>query len=127
MAIHSHLGETPIKLTKFQVFLFLLALEILLLHIKSKPEIEEMKIFGYKYLYSAYAADTTFFLKYIISINHMVDTFFPYFLELKPSLTKSKIAGIYVLKGVQVAVCGIRCTDLNKDMLKIVGIHLSYN
>ena len=56
-------------------FLFVLALEVLFILIKSKSEIEGMTIFDYNYLYSAYADDTTFFLKNIISIKHMVDTF----------------------------------------------------
>ena len=34
-----------------------------------------MTIFDYNYLYSAYADDTTFFLKDIISIKDMIDTF----------------------------------------------------
>ena len=110
-------------------FLFILALEILFILIKLKPEIEGMTIFDYNYLYSAYADDTTFFLKDIISVKHMVDTshFFSYFSGLKPNLTKSEIAGIGVLKGVQVAVCGMRCIDLNVDTLKILGTHFSYN
>ena len=92
-------------------FLFILALEILFILIKSKPEIEGMTIFDYNYLYSAYADDTTFFLKDIISVKHMIYTFhfFSYFSGLKPSLTKSEIGGIGVLKGVQVAVCGMCC------------------
>ena len=70
-----------------------------------------MTIFDYNYLYSAYADDTTFFLKDIISVKHMIYTFhfFSYFSGLKPSLTKSEIGGIGVLKGVQVAVCGMCC------------------
>ena len=89
-----------------------------------------MTIFDYNYLYSAYADDTTFFLNDIISVKHMVDTFhffFSYFSGLKPYLTKSEIAGIGVLKGVQVVVCGMRCIDLNVDMLKILDTHFSYN
>ena len=35
--------------------------------------------------------------------------------------------GIGVLKGVQVAVCGMHCIDLNSDTLKILGTHFSYN
>ena len=49
-------------------FLFVLALEILFILIKSKPEIEGMTIFDYNYLHSAYADDTTFFLTDIISV-----------------------------------------------------------
>ena len=55
-------------------FLFISALEILFILIKSKPDIEGMTIFDYSYFYSAYAYDTTFFLKDIISVKHMVDT-----------------------------------------------------
>ena len=44
-------------------FLFVLALEVLLILTKSKPEIEGMTIFDYNYLYSAYADDTTCFYK----------------------------------------------------------------
>ena len=49
-----------------------------------------------------------------------------YFSGLKPNLTKSEIAGTGTLKGVQVAVCGIRCIDLNIDTLKVLDIHFSY-
>ena len=95
------MGEELVKATQFQLISFILALEILFILIKSKPEIEGMTIFDYNYLYSAYADDTTFFLKDIISVKHMVDIFhfFPYFSGLKPNLTKSEIANIGVLKG----------------------------
>ena len=105
------------------VFLLILALEILSILIKSKPEIEGMAIFDHNYLYSAYTDDTTFFLKDIIYLKQYVW----HFAELKPNLTKSEIAGIGVLKGVQVAVCGMRCIDLNVDTLKMLGTHFSYN
>ena len=42
---------------------------------KSKSKVEGMTIFDYNYLCSAYADDTTFFLKDIISIKHIVDNF----------------------------------------------------
>ena len=50
-------------------FLFILALEILFLLIKTKPEIAWLIIADHCYLYSAYADDTTFFLKDAISIK----------------------------------------------------------
>ena len=58
----------------------------------------------------------------------MVEAFylFSYFSGLKPNL-KSEIAGIRALKGVQVAVCGLHCIDLNNDTLKISGTLFSYN
>ena len=67
-------------------------------------------------------------MKDIISVKHLVDTFhfFSCFSGLKPNLRKSEIAGIGILKGFQVAVCGMRCIDLNVDTLKILGIHFPY-
>ena len=56
----SHLVEVPVKVTQFQLFWFALALEILFIIVKLKPEIEGMTIFDYSYLYSAYADNTTF-------------------------------------------------------------------
>ena len=52
------------------------------------PEIERMTIFDYDYLYSAFADDTTFCLKDLISIKHKVDTFefFAYLSGSKPNL-----------------------------------------
>ena len=111
------------------VFLFILALEILFLLIKTKPEIAGLTIFDRYYLYSAYADDTTFFLKDTISIKNMVNTFhlFSEFSRLKPNLSKCEITGIGALKGVQVAVCGMRCVDLKNHTLKILGTYFSYN
>ena len=59
----------------------------------------------------------------------MVDTFLFFFrlLWIKPNLSKCKITGIGVLKGVQVGVCGMRCVDLKTDTLKILGTHFPYN
>ena len=98
-------------------FLFILALEILFLLIKTKPEIAGLTIFNHCYFYSACAGDTNFFLKDIISIKNMVDTF--HFFGL--------FTGIGVLKGVQVAVCGMHCADRKNDTLKILDTHFSYN
>ena len=71
-----HLGEELVKVTQFQFFLFILALEILFILIKLKPEIGGMTIFDYSYFYSAYADDTNFFLKDFISVKHTVYTSF---------------------------------------------------
>ena len=59
----------------------------------------------------------------------MVNSFhiFSSFSGLRPNLSKCEIAGIGVLKGVKVAVCGIQCADLVLDTIKILGTHLSYN
>ena len=43
----------------------------------------------------------------------------------KTKLTKSKIAGLAVLKEVQVAVCGMHCIVLNNNTFKILGNNFS--
>ena len=54
-------------------------------------------------------------------------TLFLFFPGLKPNLTKCEIAGIGAMKGVQVAVCGMRCIDLCNEAIKILGTYFSYN
>ena len=34
---------------------------------------------------------------------------------------------IGVLNGVQVALCGMKCVNLNNKTVKILGVHFSYN
>ena len=49
------------------------------------------------------------------------------FTGLKPNLSKCEVAGIGLLKGLKEAVCGIKCIDLTKDAIKILGIFFPYN
>ena len=42
-------------------------------------------------------------------------------------MTKFEIVGIGALKGVQVAVCGMKCIDLCIEAIKIIGTFFSYN
>ena len=52
---------------------------------------------------------------------------FSKFSGLKRNKSKCEIAGIGALKGVQVALCGMRCIDLMSNIVKILGIYYSYN
>ena len=52
---------------------------------------------------------------------------FSKFPGLKPNKTKCETAGIGVLNGVQVALCGMKCVNLNNETVKILGVHFSYN
>ena len=56
----------------------------------------------------------------------MVHTFLLFF-GLKLNLTKSETAGIRVLKEVHVAVCSMRCLDLNNNAIKVFGTPFRYN
>lgn len=106
-----------------------MSLEILFLLIKNNPKIKGLTIVDHCYLYSAYADDTTFFLKDKDSIMHVDETFniFSCYSGLNPNISKCEICGIGVLKGVKVAVCGMKCIDLNNDYIKILGTCFSYN
>ena len=50
---------------------------------------------------------------------------FSNFSGLKPNKTKCEIAGIGVLNGVQVALCGMKCVNLNNETVKILGVYFS--
>ena len=52
---------------------------------------------------------------------------FSLFSGLKSNLTRCEIVGIRALKGVQVAVSGMRCIDLCNEAIKILGTYFSYN
>ena len=57
---------------------------------------------------------------------NVFDTF-PICSGLKPNKSKWEITGIGVLKGVSMELCGMECTDLKKNKVKILSIHFSYN
>ena len=109
--------------------MFILVLEIVFLFTKKSKKISGLNIFDKTFLYTAYADDTTFFLKDTKSVIELMNIFdtFSKFSGLKPNKSKCEIAGIGVLKGVQVALCGMRCIDLVSNIVKISGISYSYN
>ena len=110
-------------------YLFIIALEVVFSLIKENPDIEGLKFFRHTFLYSAYADDTTFFLRNEKSATEVIRTFdkFSLFSGLKVNYGKCEIAGIGIKKGVKMALCGMNCIDLTEDVIKILGIYFSYN
>ena len=110
-------------------YLFILALEVVFSLIKANPDIEGLQFFSHTFLYSAYADDTTFFLRNEKSATEVIKTFdkFSLFSGLKINNAKCEIAGIGVKKGVKMALCGMDCIDLTEEVIKILGIYFSYN
>ena len=88
-------------------YLFILVLEIVFLSLKQDKNMKGIELFQHEFLYTAYADDTTFFLKDKNSVILLFDVFrnFSLFSGLKPNKSKCEIARIGVLKGVQVALC----------------------
>ena len=110
-------------------YLFILALEVLFIFIKNNENIKGIEIFKHAFLYTAYADDSTFFLRDIPSVKELINSFnqFYHFSCLKANIEKCEIAGIGSLKGVKEAVCGLKCVDLSNDTIKILGMHFSNN
>ena len=110
-------------------YLFTLVMEVLFTVIRNNEKIQRLAIFNYRFLYSAYADDYTFFLRNIDSVIELARTFteFSSFSDLSPNMSKCEIAGIGSLKGVETVVCGMKNIDLTKDAVKIIGISFSYN
>ena len=110
-------------------YLFILALEVVFSLIKANPDIEGLQFFSHTFLYSAYADDTTFFLRNKKSATEVIKTFDKFYLfsGLKINNAKCEIAGIGVKKGVKMALCGMDFIDLTKDVIKTLGIYFSYN
>ena len=104
-------------------------MEILLSLIKANPGIEGLQFFSHKFLYYA-SADDTFFLRNKKSATEVIKTFDKFslfFFGLKINNAKCEIADIGVKKGAKMTLCGMDCTDLMEDVIKILGIYFSCN
>ena len=110
-------------------YLFILCLGIVFVLIKANKRAKGINIFKHTYLYSAYADETTFFLRDKRFIKELLNIFATFSKNsgLKQNHEKCKIAGIEVLKSVKVAVCGMKGIDLCNDTIKVIGTHFSYN
>ena len=89
-------------------YLFILTLKIFFIFIKFNKNIDGINIFNHEYLYTAYAQNTTFFLKIQTSEKNVLNDIetFSNFSGLRPDLNKCEIAGMGVLKNVNVAISG---------------------
>ena len=69
------------------------------------------------------------FIKNDKSATEVIKTLkkFSLYSGFKINNAKCEIAGIGVKKGVKMALCGMECNDLTRDVIKILGIYFSYN
>ena len=123
------LGKGTRQGDPISAYLFILVLEILFLCIKENKNIKGLHIFNHIFLCTAYADDTVFFLKDKESLIEVIKTFdiFSSSSALKPNNSKCEAAGIEALKGVRMTLCGMKCTDLRLNTVKILGIPFSYD
>ena len=92
---------------------------------QNNSSIKGIKVFDYVFLDTAYAYDSTFFLKNLASVKKLLDIFSYYSQHpgSKSNFYNCEIAGIGSLKGDEVAVHGIICVNLKVNTVKILGIH----
>ena len=97
--------------------------------IKPSKDIHDLTFFDRTFLYIAYADDTTFSLKDKESVKKVMNLFhtFSIYSDLNPNKSKCEIASIGVLKVVSMELCEMESIDLTKNLVKILGIHFSYN
>ena len=106
--IEGHVKET---------LLFILALEVPFVLIKSNNNIKGLDIYGYNFLYAAFADDSSFLFKNKNSVTEAfkILDWFSFSSGLKPNKEKFEVAGIGVKKGVKIALCGMKNIDLKKQ------------
>ena len=110
-------------------YLFILTLELFFILIKSNKNIHGINIFNHDFLNTAYADDTTFFLKDLDSVKNVLEMVTQFYMVsgLRPNFSKCEIAGISSLRDAKVVLCGLKSLDLTKESIKILVVHISYN
>ena len=91
--------------------------------------IKGLNIFENEIKSTACADDATLFLTDLNSFFELLSLFqiFGSWSSLKLNLNKSELCGIGVKKGVDVAFRGCEVVNLDKETVKIMGAHFSYN
>ena len=62
-----------------------------------------------------------------VLINSFMTLRFSHFFWITPNKSKCEIGGIGILKGIQIALCGMKCVNLKTNIITIIEIHFSYN
>ena len=110
-------------------YLFIITLEMFFIAVRSDDRINKLNIFDHNFILSAYADDTTFFVKDLESVKVIFLLFddFSSFSGFKLNLSKCEICGIGALKGDVTALCNIKNINLLTESIKVLGIHFSYD
>ena len=110
-------------------YLFIICLEIFFIMARSDNNIKPLSVCNYSFLLSAYADDTTFFVKDLSSIIFILKLFdnFSNFSGFKLNKSKCEVCGIGSLKGVHTALCEVKNVNLVISSIKVLGFHFSYN
>ena len=110
-------------------FLFIFALQVSFVLIKSKNNIKGLDIYGHNFLYTACTDESSFLFKNKKSVIEAFKVLhkFSVFSELKSNKEKCEVASTVVKKWIQVALCGIKNIDLKKNTVEVLGVHYACN
>ena len=110
-------------------YLFILVMEIFFTMARQNENIDKLEIFGFKYLLTAYADDSTFFVKNQSSAKEIFETFnlFSKYSGLKVNKSKCEFAGIGAKNGVQTALSDVTNINLKNESIRVLGVHFTYN
>ena len=110
-------------------YLFVIVLEIFFVMIRKDASIKGLNVCNFEYKLTAFADDTTFFSSDLDSIKVILERFkvFSRYSGLAANTDKCEICGIGVKRGVNIALCGMKCVNLTNDSIRILGVHFSYD
>ena len=96
---------------------------------KFNKNIHGINVFNHDFLYTEYADDKTFFLKYLDSVKNVLEMLNQLCMisGLRSNFSKCEIAGNGSLKDAKMAFCGPKSLDLTKESINFLGVHISYN
>ena len=110
-------------------YLFILVIEVFFHMVRTNRHIEGLNILNFEYKLTAYADDSSFFLKNENSVLELLKTFdlFSKYSGLMLNRGKCELAGIGAKKDViGESVPGLKKINLCEDSIKILGLHYSY-
>ena len=104
-------------------YLFVIVLEIFFIMIRSNSYIKGLAVCNFEYKLTAFADDTTFFCADLDSIKLIIERFksFSRYSGLVANTDKCEICGIGVKRGINIALCGMKCVNLTNDSIKYPG------
>ena len=110
-------------------YLFILALEIMLIEVRSNVNIAGVKIGGHSVKLSAYADDTYFFTLDVNSLRLILNTCdkFEKYSSLKLSVEKCQACWIGSAKETKDAPIKCNWVNLVDDKVLTLGVHMSYD
>ena len=110
-------------------YLFILVLEILFIQVRNDPSVQGFKIGDIEIKLSAFADDTTFFVRNKESINRLSNVMrkFGEFSLLHANVEKCEACWIGCSKCRTDKPVNCKVTSLIRSSIKILGVHYSYN